>query len=154
MAKVGNFTLIWGYPEELFIKEHAQDKGILLCEMRPSLFGLRNLTKRFKSATLISDNTLGFMFYNKMIKEVVLFYQDRDNFGYAFMPGSFTVIILAKRHNVPLRLLKGSPGANIKAEDANALSFMGQAVTDKGVIPINPETEFGDYKFLENAPTH
>jgi methylthioribose-1-phosphate isomerase len=149
MAKIGNFKLIWGYPEENFSKEHAQDKDILLCEMRPSLLGARFLTKKFKNATLASDNTLGFLFFKRLIKEVVLFYQDQDNFGYALMPGSFTVIILAKRHNVPIRLLRGNPSVSIKLTDINALSFLGQSITAKGVIPIIPEIEFGDYKFIE-----
>jgi len=149
MAKIGNFKLIWGYPEENFCKEHAQDKDILLCEMRPSLLGPRYLTKKFKSATLVSDNTLGLLFFKKMIKEVELFYQDSDNFGYALMPGSFTVIILAKRHNIPIRLLRGGSSVKVKSEDINALSFLGKSVTAKGVIPIVPETEFSDYKFLE-----
>jgi hypothetical protein len=149
MAKINGFTLIWGYPEEGFLKAHAQDKDLFICEMRPSLWGLRYLSRKLKCATLISDNTLGFLFFKKMIREVDLFYQDRDNFGYVFSPGSLTVIILAKRHNVPIRLLKGITPEKLKNEDVNALSFLGKSVTAKGVIPIISEIEFSDYKFLE-----
>lgn len=146
---MNDFMLLWGYPEEGFLKEHASDSNLIICEMRPGLWGLRYLSRKLKRSTLVSDNTLGFLFFKKMIKEVQLFYQDRDSFGYIFSPGSLTVIILAKRHNVPIRLLKGAAPLRSKNEDASALSFLGKSVTAKGVIPIIPETEFGDYKFLE-----
>lgn len=148
MAKIKNFKLIWGIPEEGFSKEHARDKDILLCEMRPALLGARYLTKKFKYATLVTDNTLGFLFFKKMIGEVCLFYQDRDNSGYALPAGSLTVLILAKRHDIPVKLYRAG-NVILKSEDINALSFLGKSVTGKGVAPVNPEEEFADYKFLE-----
>ncbi|MCM8763239.1 MAG: hypothetical protein NC936_04870 [Candidatus Omnitrophica bacterium] len=151
MAKVGSFRLIWGLPPEVFCKKHSRDPDILLAEMRPHLFGSRYLTRRFKRATLVSDNTLGFLFFKKLIKEVILFYEKKDNFGYTLIPGSLTVIILAKRHQVPIRLVNGvSQIKIIKRTDQSALTFLGRPVTLKNILPILPEPEFADYKFLEN----
>lgn len=143
------YKLIWGIPEESFLKKHAKDKDMLLPEMRPALWGAGLLAKRLKNSTLISDNMIGLFFFKAAIKEVVIFYQDRDSLGYALPTGGLTIIILAKRHGVNIKLLRGNYQQGLKITDRSALTFLGKPVTVQGVLPVLPEIEFADYKLLE-----
>ena len=140
MARIKKYTLIYGAPAEDFYGE-IKNEDVLVCEMRPYLFGVKVLLRSLKKAkiksTLICDSALGHLFFLKRIKKVYLFGLE-DN---VFPPGALSVKILAAWHGIPVEILKGGEIKTADFADKDAGTFLGRRIAPGKVKAISPQNE-------------
>ncbi len=141
MEKIANkYTFIFGIPKD-DAYDTLKSENILFCEMRPNLTGAKILSEKLKKnkikTTMISDNSLGHLFFLNKIKKVCLFSLP-DN---TFAPGAQLIKILADWHNVPVETSVGAPIKIDLLVDKNAATFLGKRVATRKIKVITPKNE-------------
>jgi len=128
--------------------EHA-----FVCEGRPSLEAGRKtsglLLKNAVTATMITDNMAGFLFFKGMVKEVVLACQYADNKGALCDIGALILAVLAKKHKVTVKLLAAEHKARFLGDPQAILNFEGQRMAPKGTHAYVPLVEWVPARYLK-----
>jgi methylthioribose-1-phosphate isomerase len=138
------YLLIFGVPRREFychLLEGSRIEGkgeILIPEMRPGLFGARELTPSLLHAglkpTLVSDNMLGFFFQRQAIRRAYLAYEEFTPLGPRVPGGGRMVVELARAHEVPIELI---PAGEEKSAplDLDVTTLLRENVSGPGVSP-------------------
>jgi methylthioribose-1-phosphate isomerase len=156
----GRFLLLYGIPRQDSYTQlsHRIKNGdaecILLPEMRPELFGLREIAQQLGErnipTTLISDNMMGTFFAQGEIRRLYLYYDKIGEKGPEGICGSLLVAHLARAHGVPVEVL-ASGDAMERPLDRNVSSFLGHRVISEGVAAYPIENEVIPWSLLRES---
>ncbi len=147
MKKVSNAVLIWGPVSGEGVEYlKLQAKQVVICENRPYLLGLIHnkplLEKQGIRVVYCTDNTIGHLFYQKAVREIVLFCR-RENGIIKGVSGSLYVWLLAKIHNLPIKIFREAEICWQEIKDKDAGSLGGRPVIGRGSV------EPAEYEVLE-----
>jgi len=152
--KPGSIVLLQGVFGAGALKKLKVAKGMLVfvCEGRPSLeagkVNSKALLARGITPTVICDNMAGFLFFKDMVKEVYLACQYADAGGALCDTGALICAVLAKRHNVPLKLMPAKHKTRFLGNPEDIVSFEGVRITPKGTKGYVPLVEWVPGKYL------
>ena len=128
--------------------------SMLLCvKGRPSLEAGRKtsdiLSKNRIVPTVISDNMAGFLFFKGLVKEVLIACQYADKQGALCEMGALILAVLAKEHNIPVKLLAAEHRARFLGDPQAILSFEDKRTAPKGTHGYVPLVEWVPAKYLK-----
>ncbi len=131
-----NGIIIWGVPgEELFLFLETCSGLCILPEMRPSGIGLRINREicniRNIPFCVCTDNMLGNLFFQKKIKQVVVFSMKEEKENIVCFPGTFTLLMLARLHSVPVKLLPAGLFQKDVLIDKDAQTISGKPLVEQ-----------------------
>jgi len=109
----------------------------LVMEGRPFLDGAREVCKKLLGLkvkpTLISDNMAGFCFYQGMVKEVHLTYQESKRQDAICKIGSLGLAVCAKYHRVPVYLHPAAKKIKASCRPRDIFYFAGKRIAPLGI---------------------
>ncbi len=130
----------------------AKSEHAFVCEGRPSLEAGRKTTgsllKKGITPTVISDNMAGFLFFKGLVKQVVLACQYADPKGALCDTGALILAVLAKKHQIPVKLFIADHRTRFIGDPKSILSFEGQQIAPKGTRGYVPLVEWVPAKYL------
>ena len=133
----------------------APGKHVFLTEGRPSLEAGKENSKFFLgkkiAPTVISDNMAGFLFANDYVHEVVLACQYADKAGALCDTGALIYAVLAKRHKVPVKLVKSKLRTRFLGDPKSILNFENVTIAPKGTSGYVPLVEWVPGKYLKSC---
>ncbi len=151
---VKDIILLHGHFESEFFDDlkKKKTKTVFILEGRPDLSSskasIKELLKRKIKPTLIADNMAGFLFSKKMVKEVHLSYQQRDENGVMAQVGSLILAVLGFRHKVKVVMHQGSKKLKLMGKSKDILEFANTRVAPKGVKGYVPLLEVVPEKYI------
>ena len=130
----------------------AKQAQVFVCEGRPSLEAGRRtsslLLKMGITPTVICDNMAGFLFFKGLVKQVVLACQYADPKGALCDTGALILAVLAKKHQIPVKLFIADHRTRFIGDPKSILSFEGQQIAPKGTRGYVPLVEWVPAKYL------
>ncbi|MBI3314703.1 MAG: hypothetical protein HYZ86_02000 [Candidatus Omnitrophica bacterium] len=133
-------------------KIKAKD-GIVICEGRPSLRAGEHNSRFFldkkRQPIIICDNMAGYLFYKNLVKEVVLACQYADKTGALCDTGALILAVLAKKHNIAVRLLEAEHKKHFLGTSKDLLGLKGMATAPSGTNTYVPLVEWVPKKYLK-----
>ncbi|MFA7114567.1 MAG: hypothetical protein WC214_03785 [Candidatus Omnitrophota bacterium] len=149
MEEITNMIVVWGNVQAAgFDVLMHEDSGVIVCEQRPFMYGLSvagQLKNKGLKVLYCSDNALGFLFYNKKIDKVYVFYEQKKDNKVICQSGTYYLCLLARQHNVDIIFSEGiniKDSKDLRGPDAGSIfskSFVMAKNTDKYII--KPERE-------------
>ena len=133
------FLLIYGLFSDSFYRnlKKKRGEGILVPEGRPLLEGAKQICKRLLKLgikpTLISDNMAGFCFYQGMVKEVHLAFQQIKGNNAICKIGSLGLSVCAGYHHVPVYLHPAAKKTRASCQPKDIFYFAGQRIAPLGI---------------------
>jgi len=152
--KTRSIVLLQGVLAKGFFKtfKPAKTAFVFVLEGRPDLSAGKGnsaaLVKKGIVPTVICDNMAGFLFFKGLVKEVILACPFADKSGALCDMGGLILAVLAKRHQVPVRLAPAKHKARFLGNPEDILSFEGQRTAPKGVSGYAPLVEWVPRKYL------
>ena len=149
-----NVVLVQGVIKETLLDRFKKRKikEVFVLEGRPKLEAAqrisRELLRRRMVPVLISDNMAGFLFYKKMIKEVWLAYQLKDQSGALCDIGALILGVLGKKHRVPVHLYPSARKTPFLGTPSDLVHFMKKRVAPEGVKGYVPLVEWLPKKYI------
>ena len=153
--KTRSIVLLQGVFTEGFFKtfKPAKTVSVFVLEGRPDLSAGKGnsaaLVRKGIVPTVICDNMAGFLFFKGWVKEAVLACQFADQSGALCDMGGLILAVLAKRHDVPVKLAPAEHKARFLGNPEDILSFEGQRTAPKGVHGYAPLVEWVPAKYLK-----
>ena len=131
----------------------AKNAHAFIGEGRPSLEAGRKtsailLGKRI-TPTLISDNMAGFLFFKGLVKQVNIACQYADETGALCDTGALILAVLAKTHQVPVKLLAAERKKRFLGDPESISSFEGKRIAPKGTRGYVPLVEWVPEKYIK-----
>lgn len=131
-------VLIWGpVSKEGIDYLQFQRKQVVIPENRPYLLGLKYNKPLMEKAGLrfvyCTDNTIGHLLSKKEVREAVLFCKKEDGIIKG-LSGSLYVWLLAKLHNIPVKIFRQGEVNWEEIKDKDAGTLDGKKVVEKGLI--------------------
>jgi len=145
--KNNSITILHGiFPDSFFaILKKAKVKKAYVLEARPYLDGAKILSKKLLKhkiqPVLIADNMAGFLFYKNLVKEVWISYQEVSEKNVLCKIGGLILSVLAKKHNVPVKVFPSGKRKKYIANPKSIFSFNGSHVAAKGIDGFVPLLE-------------
>ena len=135
----------------LWLKRKKQ-KDIFVLEARPYLASAQKtckiLLKHNIKPTLIADNTAGFLFYQKFVKEVWMACRYADGNGAICDIGGLILGVLGKRHKVPVNLFESALSTKLFAQPDEIAYFLNKRVAPRGIKGYVPLVEWVPKKYI------
>jgi methylthioribose-1-phosphate isomerase len=144
------YLLIYGIPTASSYSylrnalKREQASHVLVPEMRPGLWGVREVTrellKRDIPTTLISDNMIGMLLARGEVRRMYMFYLGMSQAGPKGICGSLLAVQLARLHDIPVELIEGGKATSL-ALDSDVSTFLGQRVCppEASIYPVTEE---------------
>ncbi len=123
--------------KELFILEGRGTVG------KTSAF-CKEILKHHITPTFITDNIAGFLFYQDLVKEVWVTYQDVKEEGLVSEAGALMLGVLSRKHRIPLFAVRSKHIVLKIGKPKDILEFFGRTIAPKGTKTFVP--------LLENLP--
>jgi translation initiation factor 2B subunit (eIF-2B alpha/beta/delta family) len=127
--------------------------SVFVCEGRPALGPGKKVTQALLkigiTPTVICDNMAGFLFFNNMVKEVILAAQYADPNGALCDMGALILAVLAKKHKVPVRIMQAELKTRFLGDPKEILYFEKKLIAPKGTKGYVPLVEWVAGKYLE-----
>ncbi len=148
-------VLIQGnFPVEFFNQlKDCPIKDIFVLEGRPSLKAVKDSTRELNklgfTPTVMADNMAGYLFYKKLINEVWIACQAVDQEKIVCDIGALILVVLAKKHNVPVYAFKTTPGRKNNEADNDLKKFNGKVVLSTATKAYVPLTETVPVSYLK-----
>lgn len=130
-------------------------KEVFILEGRPSLEAAKQsskeLLKRKIKPVLIADNMAGFLFYKKLVKEVWLSYQAKDQKGALCQIGGLILGVLGQKHKVPVNIYPNHKKLQLLGRVKDIAYFNGIKVAPSGIKGYVPLAEWVPQKYITKA---
>ncbi len=127
-------------------------REVFVLEGRPTLdaarHSCRELLKRKIRPTLIADNMAGFLFYQKLVKEVWLSCLYADQGGALCRTGGLILGVLGRAHHVPVHVYPSSGQSSLLGLTKDITSFNGISVAPAGISGYVPLVEWVPEKYI------
>ena len=138
MGRVEDAVLIWGPISQEGVEYlRFQGKQVVVCENRPYLLGLIHnkplLEKEGFRIVYCTDNAIGRLFYENAVREVVL-YCRKEKGIIKGVSGSLYVWLLARLHNLPIKIFQQAEIDWHKIKDQDASTLGGNLMVEPGDI--------------------
>ena len=138
----------------IFDKLHKKNiDEVFVLEGRPGLEAAKQscpeLLRRRVKPTLIADNMAGFLFYQKLVKEVWMSYGEKDKQGALCRVGGLILGVLGKRHKVPVYAYPNRQNLRLMGWSNELSYFNGTRVAPSGVKGYVPLAEWVPHKYID-----
>lgn len=90
----------------------------------------------------------GFLFYKNLVKKVCLSYQLKDRDGFLCSVGGLILAVLAKRHDVPVKLFPAAAELKLIGKPRELFYFNGSKVVASKINAYVPLVEWVPNKYL------
>ncbi len=140
-------------PDSIKKLKLTSNNQAFVCEGRPSLEAGRKtseiLLKKGITPAVISDNMAGFLFFNGLVKEVIIACQYADDTGALCDIGALILAILAQKHKIPIKLLAAERRTRFLGDPKAILSFEGQRIAPQSTHGYVPLVEWVPAKYFK-----
>jgi hypothetical protein len=151
--KKNSITLLHGVLTNGAMAKIKAKDNIVICEGRPTLRAAEHNSRFFldkkKKPIIICDNMAGYLFYNNLVKEVVLACQYADKTGALCDIGSLILVVLAKKHKVSVRLLEAEHKKHFLGNPKDLLNIKGVPTAQPTTNAYAPLVEWVPGKYLK-----
>ena len=154
IKKLKSIIIVHGIFEDSFFKllKEKNIKEVFVLEGRPCLDGAKILCKKLLKhkirPVLIADNMAGALFYQNLVKEVWVTYQEAGTKNVLCKIGSLILGVLAKKHKVPFKVFPSAKRKQYVGNPKDIFSFNGKRVAAKGVDGFVPLLEDVPKKYI------
>jgi translation initiation factor 2B subunit (eIF-2B alpha/beta/delta family) len=153
--KPKSIILLHGQFEDKALEGFKKGPAYFVLEGRPDLVSSRAIVKAFAAKkiipTIIADNMAGFLFYKDLVKEVRLAYQYQDGTGALCDIGGLILGVLAKQHQVPVRIYQGKLRRRFLAPEEDLVTFNGKKVAATGTRVYGPLVEWLPNEYITES---
>lgn len=126
---------------------------IVISEGRPTLRAAEHNSRYFIDRKLkpivICDNMAGSLFYNGLVREVVIACQYADNTGALCDTGALILAVLARKHKIAVRLVEGEHKKHYLGNPKDLLTIKGVATAPLKTKAFTPTVEWVPAKYLK-----
>ena len=152
--KSKSIIIVHGIFEDSFFKllKEKNIKEVFVLEGRPYLDGAKILCKKFLKnkirPVLIADNMAGSLFYQDLVKEVWVTYQEVNAKNVLCKIGSLILGVMAKKYKVPFKVFPSAKKKQYVGHPKDIFSFNGRRVAAKGIDGFVPLLEDIPKKYI------
>ena len=154
MVKTRSIILLQGvFAHGIFdLLKKRKVKQAFVLEGRPGLeaarTSCRGLLKSKMRPTLITDNMAGFLFQQKLVREVWLSYQSIGQDGVLCQIGGLILGVLGQKHKVPVYTYPNNKKLRLLGRLKDVTHFNGDKVAPNGIKGYVPLAEWVDKKYI------
>lgn len=126
---------------------------VVISEGRPNLRAAEHNSRYFLDKKvkpiIICDNMAGSMFFNGLVKEVVIACQYADKSGALCETGALILAVLARKHKVAIRLAEGEHKKHYLGNPKDLLTLKGIPTAPAKTKGFTPTVEWVPAKYLK-----
>ncbi len=126
---------------------------VVISEGRPNLRAAEHNSRYFIAKKvkpiIICDNMAGSMFFNGLVKEVVIACQYSDKSGALCETGALILAVLARKHKVAIRLAEGEHKKHYLGNPKDLLTLKGIPTAPAKTKAFTPTVEWVPAKYLK-----